>query len=41
MLRIQKDEGLLDIPRPCEIFDLAGGTGTGGYVHSLSFPPLI
>ncbi|PHH49992.1 Vegetative incompatibility protein HET-E-1, partial [Ceratocystis fimbriata CBS 114723] len=28
---IQKSEGLSEIPRPCDKFDLIGGTGTGGY----------
>lgn len=30
--RIQQENELDSPPRPCEIFDLAGGTGTGGYV---------
>ena len=33
-------EGLPDIPRPCEVFDLAGGTGTGGYVVIIISTPL-
>ena len=32
LFRIQQEEGLAALPLPCEIFDLAGGTGTGGYV---------
>ncbi len=39
---LKEEEGLADIPRPCEVFDLAGGTGTGGYVviiiHTKSTP---
>lgn len=27
---IQRDEGLREMPRPCEYFDLIGGTSTGG-----------
>jgi len=30
--RIQQEEQLPDLPRPCDVFDLAGGTSTGGYV---------
>ena len=32
LYRIQREEGLPELPRPCDVFDLAGGTGTGGYV---------
>jgi patatin-like phospholipase/acyl hydrolase len=32
MRRIQHDEKLTELPRPCEYFDLIGGTSTGGYV---------
>ena len=32
LYRIQHAEQLSDLPRPCDVFDLAGGTGTGGYV---------
>jgi patatin-like phospholipase/acyl hydrolase len=32
MKRIQHDEELTDTPRPCDYFDLIGGTSTGGYV---------
>lgn len=28
--RVQKLAGLDDIPRPCEYFDLIGGTSVGG-----------
>ncbi|KAL2890567.1 Vegetative incompatibility protein HET-E-1 [Ceratocystis lukuohia] len=28
---IQKSESLSEVPRPCDRFDLIGGTGTGGY----------
>jgi hypothetical protein len=30
MYRIQQQRGLPELPLPCEYFDLAGGTGTGG-----------
>ncbi|KAI1638581.1 acyl transferase/acyl hydrolase/lysophospholipase [Biscogniauxia mediterranea] len=30
MERIKETEGLAKVPRPCEIFDLIGGTSTGG-----------
>jgi len=30
--RIQQKRRLQELPRPCDIFDLAGGTSTGGYV---------
>ena len=30
--RIQQEEGLSELPRPYDVFDLAGGTSTGGYV---------
>ena len=30
LYRIKSKERLTDLPKPCEIFDLAGGTGTGG-----------
>jgi len=29
--RMQQQQGLAEIPRPCDVFDLAGGAGTGGY----------
>ena len=33
--RVQYKQKLDQIPRACDLFDLAGGTGTGGYViHS-------
>ncbi|KAG6825286.1 hypothetical protein H0H92_004161 [Tricholoma furcatifolium] len=35
MQRIQKQEGLSTIPKPCEYFDLIGGTGTGGIIAIL------
>jgi patatin-like phospholipase/acyl hydrolase len=34
MARIQHDEKLVDMPCPCDYFDLIGGTSTGGYVIS-------
>jgi len=27
---IQRDQNLPDLPRPCDYFDLIGGTSTGG-----------
>jgi len=30
LFRMQQEQDLQDLPRPCDIFDLAGGTGTGG-----------
>jgi hypothetical protein len=36
MGRIQHDEKLEEMPRPCAYFDLIGGTSTGGYVTSPS-----
>ena len=30
MERVRKLEGLDDVPRPCDYFDLIGGTSTGG-----------
>ncbi|KAL5635602.1 hypothetical protein ACGC1H_004415 [Rhizoctonia solani] len=32
MGRIKRDEGLPEIPRPCDYFDLIGGTSTGGLI---------
>ena len=32
LYRIQQKRRLQELPRPCDIFDLAGGTSTGGYV---------
>jgi len=31
LYRIQQEKKLKDLPRPCDVFDLAGGTNTGGY----------
>lgn len=36
MRRVQYDLKLQEIPRPCEYFDLIGGTSTGGYELCLS-----
>jgi patatin-like phospholipase/acyl hydrolase len=38
MSRIQHDEKLTDMPRPCDHFDLIGGTSTGGYVIGTTTP---
>ena len=32
LFRIKHKKNLQNLPRPCDIFDLAGGTSTGGYV---------
>ena len=31
LFRIKHENNLEELPRPCDIFDLAGGTSTGGY----------
>lgn len=36
MEHIGKSKGLNQVPRPCEHFDLIGGTSTGGYKLLLS-----
>lgn len=51
LYRVQHKQKLDQIPRACDVFDLAGGTGTGGYViqvhsdwvsaHSLRFYRII
>jgi hypothetical protein len=33
MKRIRSSDGLRLTPRPCDYFDLIGGTGTGGYAN--------
>ena len=30
MCRIKYDRELIELPRPCDYFDLIGGTSTGG-----------
>jgi len=35
LYRIQQEKQL-DLPRPCGIFDLAGGTSTGGCVYGIA-----
>ncbi|EUC66976.1 nephrocystin-3 protein [Rhizoctonia solani AG-3 Rhs1AP] len=35
MKRVQTQLGLPDVPRPCEMFDLIAGTGTGGIIAVL------
>lgn len=37
LYRIQKDEQLPNVPLPCDIFDLAGGTSTGGLIVIMLF----
>ena len=37
LYRMQQQQGLAEIPRPCDVFDLAGGTGTGGYEGQNSY----
>ena len=32
LYRIKQKKNLQELPRPCDFFDLAGGTSTGGYV---------
>ena len=36
LYRIQQEERLPELPRPCDVFDLAGGTSTGGYVVTVT-----
>ena len=38
--RIQQKRKLQKLPRPCDIFDLAGGTSTGGYVVVIAISSL-
>ena len=33
---IKNDGGLPAVPKPCEYFDMIGGTSTGGYVNPLN-----
>jgi len=40
LYRIQQESQLEELPRPCDIFDLAGGTSTGGYVITFRFRTL-
>ncbi|KAG6890166.1 hypothetical protein C0995_010870 [Termitomyces sp. Mi166 len=35
MMRIKAEEGLEKVPKPCEYFDIIGGTGTGGLIAIL------
>jgi hypothetical protein len=37
MEKIREAQGLERVPRPCEHFDLIGGTSTGGYASTSSF----
>lgn len=37
MERIRETKGLDQVPRPCDYFDLIGGTSTGGYELSSSY----
>ena len=36
LYRIQQEKRLRVLPRPCDIFDLAGGTSTGGCVVDIA-----
>jgi len=38
MEHIRDSKGLAEVPRPCDYFDLIGGTSTGGYSTSFSNP---
>jgi patatin-like phospholipase/acyl hydrolase len=38
MEKIREAKGLDRVPRPCEHFDLIGGTSTGGYGNTLFIP---
>ena len=38
-LNHERQAGNLPPAKPCEVFDLIGGTSTGGYVHSLFSAP--
>lgn len=33
MKHIGKEEDLEELPKPCQYFDMMGGTGVGGYVR--------
>ena len=35
MLKVKKERQLPDVPRPCDVFDLIGGTSTGGLIAIL------
>ena len=35
MRRLEIEMKLSSPPKPCEVFDLAGGTGTGGYASEI------
>ena len=37
MKRVKYDKGFAEVPKPCDYFDLIGGTSTGGYLSSTSF----
>ena len=39
LYRLQQEKQLQELPRPCDFFDLAGGTSTGGYGDFLFYPP--
>ena len=41
MEKIREIKGLDQIPRPCEYFDLIGGTSTGGYCYPSISPTLL
>ena len=40
LYRIQQENKLEELPLPCDIFDLAGGTSTGGYGIAFCFRTL-
>jgi hypothetical protein len=35
MKRIKQEQRLAEVPKPCEYFDMIGGTSTGGWVSSI------
>ena len=43
LYRIQQKLALTQVPRPCEVFHLAGGTGTGGYgtEYTIDMSPML
>ena len=41
MEKICEAQGLDNVPKPCEHFDLIGGTSTGGQVTCISLCPIF